>query len=160
MPPRLEPLSTVWRKVFYCAEGTPVRLFVLTIFAPRFGRFWCRTYRETPLVVAIRAGQASGVELLTQHGAPLEGGRSNGKLIAADGRAPVGAREKMMARRCGRNKTIVFTLSLCLRAENLLDEYVRNLRSEPPFDFDLALTRVAGGPVRLFSRKIRAIESG
>ena len=50
-------------------------------------------------MIAIRAGQASGVELLTQHGAPLEGGRSNGKLIAADGRAPVGAREKMMARR-------------------------------------------------------------
>lgn len=61
------------------------------------------THRETPLVVAIRAGQASAVELLSQHGAPLDGGKSNGRLTGADGRAPTGPREKMMARRlvCG-----------------------------------------------------------
>ncbi|CAM9211740.1 unnamed protein product, partial [Hapterophycus canaliculatus] len=54
---------------------------------------------ETPLVIAIRAGQASVAELLVQHGAPLDGGRSHNRLTAADGRAPAGAREKMLARR-------------------------------------------------------------
>ncbi|CAM9579531.1 unnamed protein product, partial [Laminaria digitata] len=54
---------------------------------------------ETPLVVAIRAGQASAVELLAQRGASLDGGGSTGRLTGANGRAPAGAREKMMARR-------------------------------------------------------------
>lgn len=60
------------------------------------------THRETPLVIAIRAGQASAAELLVHHGAPLDGGRSHNRLTAADGRTPAGAREKMLARRYGR----------------------------------------------------------
>lgn len=52
-------------------------------------------------MIAIRAGQTSAVEFLVQHGASVDGGNSHAKLTAADGRAPAGAREKMMARRCG-----------------------------------------------------------
>lgn len=59
----------------------------------------CLPCSETPLVVAIRAGQASAVELLAKRGAALDGGRSAGRLTSSDGRAPAGAREKMMARR-------------------------------------------------------------
>lgn len=54
-------------------------------------------------MVAIRAGQASAVELLARHGAPLDGGGSQ-RLASADGHAPSSAREKIVARRCGCSK--------------------------------------------------------
>lgn len=86
------------RKIFH--QGLTLVFSSCCCTIPRFGDFWWEIRRETPLVIAIRAGQASAVEFLVQHGAPVDGGSSHGRLTAADGRAPAGAREKMMARRC------------------------------------------------------------
>lgn len=59
----------------------------------------CRGDRETSLIVAIRAGRTSAVELLVQRGAPLDGAGVGGRLPAEDRRPMAAVRAKMMARR-------------------------------------------------------------